>query len=547
MPLEITAYHQRTKHHFQRFAAGPHGLDWATQPHPFRRWMGAELVPLPFVPPASGPSYLEALETEAVVPAPLTNDSIAQLCYDSLALSAWKQAGGSQWPLRVNPSSGNLHPTEGYLLLPPVPGLGDEAAVYHYAPLEHGLERRAVMPTALWERVARELPPGAILCGLTSIHWREAWKYGERAYRYCQHDVGHAIAALSFAAAGLGWRVELMDAVSSEDVASLLGIFAETGPEAEHPDCLAVVRPAGGTGACGPLPSAVGHAFRGLDWRGKANQLSPDHVDWSIIDDAAAATSKPPAPASPSPWRAPGAAPPPAAGGPALRPILHQRRSGVDFDGKTGMAAETFHRILESVMPRSGRRPWEAFPWRPRIDLALFVHRVDGYAPGLYWLSRDPDRLALARASLRADFRWSTPPGCPADLPLHLLRAADLRGTAMDVSCQQSIAGDGAFSLGMIAEFAGSLREHGAWFYPRLFWEAGAIGQRLYTESEAVGLRSTGIGCFFDDAVHEVLGLRDATFQSLYHFTMGRPVDDLRIMVLPPYSHLRDDPRHAAR
>ena len=27
---------------------------------------------------------------------------------------------------------------------------------------------------------------------LTSITWREAWKYGERAFRYCNHDVGHA-------------------------------------------------------------------------------------------------------------------------------------------------------------------------------------------------------------------------------------------------------------------------------------------------------------------------------------------------------------------
>ncbi|TVR64991.1 MAG: hypothetical protein EA420_04215 [Candidatus Competibacteraceae bacterium] len=32
----------------------------------------------------------------------------------SLGLSAWKQHRGSRWALRCNPSSGNLHPTEGY-------------------------------------------------------------------------------------------------------------------------------------------------------------------------------------------------------------------------------------------------------------------------------------------------------------------------------------------------------------------------------------------------------------------------------------------------
>jgi Nitroreductase family len=77
------------------------------------------------------------------------------------------------------------------------------------------------------------------------------------------------------------------------------------------------------------------------------------------------------------------------------------------------------------------------------------------------------------------------------------------------VSCRQDIAGEGAFSLGMIAEYQASLVAHGPWFYRRLFWEAGAIGQVLYLEAEAAGVRATGIGCFFDDPVHQVFGLRD--------------------------------------
>ena len=41
--------------------------------------------------------------------------------------------------------------------------------------------------------------------------------------------------------------------------------------------------------------------------------------------------------------------------------------------------------------------------------------------------------------------------------------------------------------------------------YRRLFWECGLIGQVLYLEAEAAGVRGTGIGCFYDDA-----GARDA-------------------------------------
>jgi len=110
---------------------------------------------------------------------------------------------------------------------------------------------------------------------------------------------------------------------------------------------------------------------------------------------------------------------------------------------------------------------------------------------------------------------------------------------AAQVSCGQSIAGDGAFSLGMIAEYQASLVAQGPAFYRRLFWEAGAIGQVLYLEAEAAGVRATGIGCFFDDPVHQVFGFRDLAFQSLYHFTVGGPVDDARLTTLAPYAVLQ--------
>ena len=60
----------------------------------------------------------------------------------------------------------------------------------------------------------------------------------------------------------------------------------------------------------------------------------------------------------------------------------------------------------------------------------------------------------------------------------------------------------------------------------------------LYLEAEAAGVRGTGIGCYFDDSVHEILGLTDETFQSLYHFTVGTPLEDSRLQTLPAYAHL---------
>jgi len=102
-----------------------------------------------------------------------------------------------------------------------LPGLADlpgGAGVYHYAPFEHGLEQRARM-----SQYAASVADGFNL-GLASITWREAWKYGERAFRYCQHDVGHALAALRFAAAALGWRVQLLPERPDAYIAQLLGL-----------------------------------------------------------------------------------------------------------------------------------------------------------------------------------------------------------------------------------------------------------------------------------------------------------------------------------
>ena len=37
----VREYHRRTKHHPERYAPGPRDLDWANQPDPFRRYIGA--------------------------------------------------------------------------------------------------------------------------------------------------------------------------------------------------------------------------------------------------------------------------------------------------------------------------------------------------------------------------------------------------------------------------------------------------------------------------------------------------------------------------
>ena len=54
-------------------------------------------------------------------------------------------------------------------------------------------------------------------------------------------------------------------------------------------------------------------------------------------------------------------------------------------------------------------------------------------------------------------------------------------------------------------------------------------GQVLYLEAKAAGVRGTGIGCYFDDACHKLLGLTGNDWQDLYHFTVGVLAEDTRL------------------
>lgn len=513
-------YHQNTKHHFNRFARSLGYLDWATQPDPFRRYAGAPLTSLAHASIAADRPY-STLFTYDAPPAAIDDGSIAEFLRCSMGLSAWKQAGKTRWALRVNPSSGNLHPTEAYLL--------HHGDVHHYAPREHALEHRARIDRAAWDAFTNGRD--GFLVALTSILWREAWKYGERAFRYCQHDVGHALAALRFSAARLGWRLAIMPRWSDSNISTLLGVDRDSDyvdAEREESECLAVVT----SGAIEPWlavdPEPLVSAARRATWSGQANRLSPDHVAWPVIDEVARETRYPGLHNSQLPTSQAQPLPTPNSHDVRARDVMLKRRSAVAFDAQSGLSRDFFLSTLARLRPAAP--PWDAIDWPPQVHLILFVHRVEGFTPGVYAYLRDPAALDEFRTAMRPEFLWENVPN-----NLFLLFPSDVMWTANRVSCDQDIAADGFFSLGMMARLEPSVTQRGEWFYRRLYWECGMIGQVLYLQAEAAGARGTGIGCFYDDAVHELLGISGNHWQSLYHFSMGVPVEDTRLTTEPGY------------
>ena len=524
----VRTYHQRTKHRFEAYAAGPSTLDWDAQPAPFRSFEGAASIRLPTLGEATKyPLIAAALQrpfsalTSPASPVEPGLEALGVLLHLALGVTAWKSYGPDRWAVRANPSSGNLHPIESYLFLRGIAGLAD--GLYHYCPDTHALECRAEFePVAGYPQM---------LVGFSSVMWREAWKYGERAFRYCQLDTGHAVGALRYAAALLGWPLAEQRQVATTALARWLGLdraddfTAGRQPYTEREE--AEILLSSGHADLAWLEQACAKAR----WHGKATAIDRHPMyRWPAVDAVATASrhdaqagSLQPTIAYPLPIITNGPDTPTSA-------LILRRRSAQRFDARHVMPLQDFCALLDATLPRESV-PWDALASPARIALVLFVHRVEGLAPGLYLLPRSPHLAELLDTCLDARFLRQPAKGVPPHLGLQLLTpalTAELHRVARSLNCHQDIASNACFALGMVAEFDETV-SHDAAAYRDLYREAGLIGQVLYLHAEAHRLRGTGIGCYFDDAFHELLGLQDARLQSLYHFTVGLALDDSRI------------------
>jgi SagB-type dehydrogenase family enzyme len=539
----LFAYHQSTKHTFDSVRANAHFLDWRNQPNPFRTYDGTPLISLPpesGFPEAGAFATMAALAENATLAQSSAQTSREEICLDakwlsrflwhSMAVSAWKKVPRTEdrYSLRVNPSSGNLHPTETYVVTQGFAEAHD--GYYHYRADLHALELRS---RGNWTgAIARalDLPWAAdapLIVALTSIFWREAWKYRDRAYRYCCHDLGHAMMSLLLAARALGLHGGVVAHFSDLRLAGTLGL-AQGSDEAPMAFLIfhSLHKNAGPARAGNEPPQTLA---------GVPNELSAEEVAYPLLLRMHRSTmlSDPPgtlpgaadieaASAHDIARASAGDAPRPAHDA-SLGPTVRRRRSALDFDPCTApMERADFEQLLDFAT-----RDWHA-DWRGNfggenvrasrgadfVTLYLYVHRVRDCERGVY--------------------RWNL-----ISRTLEQLHRANVERVAAYLSLEQSLAGNACFAVSMIADLARAARVFGNRGYRYAFFEAGAIGQRLYVGAEALGWNATGIGAFYDDDVHSFLGFLDEkgtspdprtlAQQVIYHFAVGRAIRDPRI------------------
>ena len=179
-------YHELTEHSWLSVRQNPNRLDWENQPSAFKHY----------------PAELPRIRLSKNYPAHI-------FIYHIGGITAKKSYPGVEYYLRTNPSAGALYPNELYFQARGVDGFDD--GIYHFEVATSSVvklldlsESEGLEPFMGFHHAMKGL-----LFFISSPWYRSAWKYRNRAYRYCLLDGGHLLGGIE-AGAYLyrhAWRV----------------------------------------------------------------------------------------------------------------------------------------------------------------------------------------------------------------------------------------------------------------------------------------------------------------------------------------------------
>ncbi len=193
-------YHDMTKHSYNSVRTNPNRLSWEDQPSTYKNY------------PDSFPKQKLDLEKEE-----------DDFLYHIAGLTAKKSYPSGEYYLRINPSAGALYPNELYMQIRGVEGRID--GVYHYEvsssslTLLHTLEKEEGMEPYLGFKTAMR----GYLFLVSAIYYRSAWKYKNRAFRYCLLDAGHLLGSIEAAALLKPHAVQMLYAIEREKLNRMFG------------------------------------------------------------------------------------------------------------------------------------------------------------------------------------------------------------------------------------------------------------------------------------------------------------------------------------
>lgn len=220
-------YHQETKHSQMSIRLSSHYLDWDNKPKSFKFYTNIPSTPLPADFPLPSRNVITMKETDQITALEnpkISTELLSSLLFFSSGITRQIKSPHGKYYMRAAPATGALYPIEVYIVSENISGL--QAGVYHFCPgefsltrLREGDYRRFLSEAAGFERAITNSPFTIIL---SSIAWRNAWKYQARSYRHWFWDSGVIVANLIATATSFGLNTKLITGYIDKFVNDLL-------------------------------------------------------------------------------------------------------------------------------------------------------------------------------------------------------------------------------------------------------------------------------------------------------------------------------------
>ena len=454
------AYHEATSHDRDRGMG--RRINWYDQPLPFKIYREASVYHLPQDLVLPDIPLDQALDARTFDPKTDMATLLASVCYLTAGLTRVRhQADGVVHHFRAAPSAGALYPTELYVALQGVNGMND--GLYHYSPLEHTLT--PLRQGQVFSALAGSDP--IIRFYLTTIFHRSAWKYGERAYRYCLLDAGHMTENLLLAARAYGLPASVDYNFDDEFINDFLCI------NTDMEGCVAQVHGLG----CGPGTNVYDTVPPVSDKlgdysRSARNEATPSEV-LAIHRLCAAKASANPLPLIPPPDPTATRLPEPELSA-SVSATMEKRKSSRNF-----VTREIDHRFFTDILGWLCRGESDN-PLGGVVQLGFLTNKHSGLAPGFHHLDPRTRSMTLAR------------PG-------------NFMPQCAQVCLDQEWLENAAMLFTMTADLDRLETQTGPRSYRHAHLEAGRLGQRAYLAATANNLGACGIGAFFDKEAAQLL------------------------------------------
>ncbi|NUN63584.1 SagB/ThcOx family dehydrogenase [Pseudanabaena biceps] len=515
-------YHERTKYEPATLASKSQGLDWSTQPLPYKDYKIGTVYDLK-------PYLTEEIQSDRDGLLESRWRRLSRLLFCSYGLTARVPTiSGETFYLRAAPSAGGLYPAELYLISAGTPLLS--AGIYNYQARNHSLIH-FWQDGNVWNGLQKacfghpDLQNTRLAIAITSVFYRSSWRYQDRAYRRIFLDTGHLLGNIELASEIEDYQASLIGGFNDELVNELLFLDQEVesviaivpildlqdeertgrGQESRQPLQRSVSK-----GVLTALPSAIATSYpklpdgQLLPYLHQVTQINekPDMQKFQLQN--------------------------------ATESIQDSDKYDFPFCTKVSTSTESMHwgdnlELLENtILQRRSTREYTG----SNLELAELKAILDfTYQPQHYTdqgMDGEPEYfdLSLIETFVAVTGVENLEEGCyyyaPKSQELRQIRFKNFRDELHYLCLGQELGRDAGAIIFHTADLQKAVSKYGDRAYRYLHMDAGHLGQKLNLAAISIGVGVSGIAGFFDDLVNDVLGIPENE-AVLYITTLGRP------------------------